>query len=405
MENEQKMENELLLQAKSMQKELINMRRRIHGYAEIGFSLDKTKAFVKEKLEEYGYTPIDCGKAGVMADIGMDKDKKAFLLRADMDALPIKEETGLSFAAKNENMHACGHDMHTAMLLGAARLLKQREEQLKQPIRLTFQPAEETLQGARDMLESGLLHRPQVNGGMMMHVLVATPLPSGTVVVSSQGVTAPAADYFTIITQGKGCHGSMPHEGVDALNALTHIYIALQAISTREISISEPVVLTVGRLQAGCAANVLPDKAILQGTMRTYDEKTRVRLKKRIMETARAVGSAFRAKTNVTFDSGCPTLQNDGKISERAYKAAVALFGENQVFTSEQLQKGKRVSGGGSEDFAYVSHKIPTVMVALAAGGAKEGFSNPLHHPKTNFDESVLYRGSALYAAVALSLK
>ena len=403
------MENTLLYQAKSIQKELINIRRRIHGYAETGFSLDKTKAFVKEKLQEYGYAPVDCGKAGVIADIGcvgkQEKANKPFLLRADMDALPIKEETGLAFSAKNGNMHACGHDMHTAMLLGAARLLKVYETQLKQPVRLTFQPAEETLQGARDMLESGLLHRPSVKGGMMLHVLTATPLPSGVFVVSSQGVTAPAADYFTITTQGKGCHGSMPQDGVDALNALTHIYIALQSISARELSISQPAILTVGRLQAGAAANVLPDKAILQGTMRTYDEKTRARLKKRVAEISRAVSSAFRAKTIVTFDSGCPTLQNDKRISQRAYTAAKAVFGENQVFTSEQLNKGNRVSGGGSEDFAYVSHKIPTVMVALSAGSVKDGYVYPLHHPKADFDESVLYKGSAMYAAVALALK
>ncbi len=403
------MEKELFNAAKAMQKELVNIRRRIHGYAEIGFSLDKTKAFVKEKLQEYGYTPIDCGKAGVIADIGcipqQEKAKNLFLLRADMDAVPIQEETGLGFSAKNGNMHACGHDLHTAMLLGAACLLKKYEKHLKQPIRFTFQPAEETLQGARDMLESGLLHRPSVNGGMMLHVLTSTPLPSGTIVVSSQGVTAPAADYFTITTQGKGCHGSMPHEGVDALNALTHIYIALQSISARELSISQPAILTVGRLQAGAAANVLPDKAILQGTMRTYDEKTRARLKKRIVEISRAVSNAFRAKTTVIFDGGCPTLQNNGKISERAYLAAKALFGENEVFMSEQLQKGNRVSGGGSEDFAYVSHKIPTVMVALSAGCAKDGYVYPLHHPKADFDEGVLYRGSALYAAVALALK
>ena len=340
-----------------------------------------------------------------MVDIGGGEKKGAFLLRADMDALPMPEETGVSYAAKNGNMHACGHDMHTAMLLGAATLLKMREKQLKERVRLMFQPAEELLQGARDMIEGGVLHRPPVKGAMMMHVLTGTPLPSGAIVVSSKGVTAPAADYFTITAQGKGCHGSMPHEGVDALNALAHIYIALQEIPARELSISQPAVLTVGRMQAGVAANVLPDSGLLKGTVRTYDERTRLRLKKRIVEIARAVASAFRAKANVTFDSGCPTLQNNEKISARAYRAARAIFPENQVFTSAQLNSGKQVSGGGSEDFAYISHKIPSVMVALSAGGEKEGCAYPLHHPKTNFDESVLYIGSATYAAVALALK
>ena len=416
----QKTRNTIFNEAKALQKELIEIRRRIHGYAEIGFDLPQTKAFVKEKLTQIGCQPIDCGKAGIIADIGRSEDKKAFLLRADMDALPIKEETGLFFAAKNGNMHACGHDMHTAMLLGAAKIIKEHEGELKQRVRLMFQPAEEKLQGARDMIESGVLHRPPVKGAMMLHVLTGTPLPSGTVVVSSKGVTAPAADYFTVTVQGKGCHGSMPQEGIDALNALAHIYIALQEIPARELSISQPAVLTVGQLQAGAAANVLPDSAVMQGTLRTYDERTRSRLKKRIVEIARAVAIAFRAKANVTFDSGCPTLKNDEKISRLAYTAIRAILqksdGESSnesgdeagdvthnitVFTSEQLNDGKRVSGGGSEDFAYVSHKVPSVMVALAAGGEKEGCGYPLHHPKTRFDENVLYIGSAIYAAMA----
>ncbi len=399
------LDDTLLPDAQKLQKDLVEMRRKLHAYAETGFQLDKTTAYVKKQLERMGCRVRDCGKAGVIADIGRQTAKKSFLLRADMDALPIQEETNLPFAAKNGNMHACGHDMHTAMLLGAAKLLKERESALQNRVRLMFQPAEELLQGARDMIENGVLHRPNVQRGMMLHVLTGTALPSGIVVVSSGGVSAPAADYFTITVQGKGCHGSMPQDGVDALNVAAHIYIALQEITAREVSLMQPAIITIGSLQAGEAANVIPDTARMQGTMRTFDEDVRARLKKRIANITRLVASAFRAKAQITFDSGCPTLKNDEKMSDAVYQILSQTLGEEQVFTSAQLNNGKSASGGGSEDFAYISHKIPSVMVALSAGSAKEGYSYPLHHPKADFDERVLCVGSAVYAAVALELE
>lgn len=398
------MDKKLLEDAKELQQDLVAFRRTLHGYAETGFDLMKTSTFVKEKLMEFGYNPKDCGDCGVVADVGLTQNKSAVLLRADMDALPITEETGLPFSAQNGNMHACGHDMHTAMLLGAAKLLKEREKHIKTRVRLLFQPAEELLQGARQMLEKGVLHRPAVQSAMMLHVLTGVGLPSGVIVVSSGGVSAPAADYFTIQVQGKGCHGSMPHDGVDALSAAAHIYIALQEITAREISLAKPAVLTIGKMDGGRAPNVLPDSALLQGTMRTYDEQTRARLKKRISEIARAVAGGMRAKATVTFDSGCPTLKNDESVSQTAHAALSALFGKEKVFTSEQLNGGNRASGGGSEDFSYISHKVPSVMIALSAGGEREGFTYPLHHPKADFDENVLYIGSAVYVAAAFAM-
>lgn len=392
----------LLSEAQALQKHLVKLRREIHGYAETGFELTKTASFVKKQLESYGFQTKNVGKCGVVADLGKKSAKSTFLLRADMDALPIKEETGLSFAAKNGNMHACGHDMHTVMLLGAAKLLKAREHDLKQRVRLMFQPAEELLQGARDMIENGVLHHPNVDGAMMLHVLTGTELPSGTIVVSSEGVSAPAADYFTITVQGKGCHGSMPQEGVDALSAAAHIYIALQEITAREVALSQPAILTIGCLQAGAAANVIPDTARMQGTMRTYDEKTRARLKERIVSISKAVASGMRAKVTVTFDSGCPTLKNHESISKQAQSALADVFGAGKVLVSQALNGGNRASGGGSEDFAYVSHKVPSVMIALSAGSVKEGYAYPLHHPKADFDENILYIGSVIYAAMGL---
>lgn len=376
----------------TLRESLKSWRRYLHIHAETGFDLPKTTAFVKKVLRDEGVSFTDCGKSGIVAVIG--RGERAFLLRADMDALPIREQSGEPFAAANGAMHACGHDMHTTMLLGAARLLKQHEAALGGTVKLMFQPAEEILEGARDMVGNGALQNPTVTAGMMLHVLAGIPLPVGTVILPAAGVGAPCADFFTVTVTGKGCHGSSPQNGIDPLSAAAHIVLAWQEISSREIAAEEETALTVGAFLAGNAANVIPDQAVLKGTLRAFSEEVRDYLKTRLTDIAQTVGTAFRTQVTVKFDSGCPTLQNDAALIDVAEKAARELFGDEVKNAADFKGKAGR---GGSEDFAYISHKIPTVMVGLSAG--KGEF--PLHHPQVTFDESILVRGSALLAAVA----
>lgn len=393
---------ELLKEAQALQKEIVAWRRYLHAHAETGFDLSQTAAFVEGKLREFGYTPERYGKSGLVATMSA-MNGKSFLLRADMDALPIEERSGEPFACKTGNMHACGHDMHTAMLLGAAKLLKNHEADMQGNVKLLFQPAEELLEGAKNAVEKGVLQNPQVEGAMMMHVMTDVDLPAGTAVVASKGVSAPAADYFRIEIQGKSCHGSAPWNGVDALTAAAHTVIALQELAAREIPISDPAVLTVGSLQAGKAGNVIADSAVLQGTLRAFDENLRLQIKKRLKEISQKIAGAFRAKAKVTFQGGCPTLVNDGELSGFAEKVARSLLGERAVFTSAELSGGGTArKSGGSEDFAYISHEVPSAMIALAAGQTGKGYAYPLHHAKVRFDESVLCVGAALYAGIAL---
>ena len=392
---------QILNQAKKLQPTLAKYRQYLHENAEVGFALSKTATFVEKNLQEMGYTPIRIAKNCLLATIGKPSAKGAFLLRADMDALPIKEKSGEAFACKTGNMHACGHDMHTAMLLGAAKLLKDNERELKGQVKLLFQPAEEILQGAKTAVDAGVLEN--VQGAVMIHVMVNTPLKSGTLVVSSGGVTAPAADYFTVEITGKSCHGSAPWNGVDALNTSAHFLVALQALSAREISLSTPATLTVGTLQAGTAGNAIADRAVMQGTLRAFDESVREQIKKRIKEIAQSIAKAFKAKAKVSFGGGCPTLVNDSKLSAFVEKNARELLGEKGVYTSAQLAGGETARrNGGSEDFAYISHKTPSVMLALSAGAIEEGYAYPLHHPKVRFNENVLCIGSAVLAHTAL---
>ena len=393
-------EKDILQEAKNLQEELTAHRRYLHEHAETGFDLPKTTAYIQAQLKEMGYIPQKCGKAGIVVTVGKKKGK-VFLLRADMDGLPIREKTDKKFACKYGNMHACGHDLHAAMLLGAARILKARERDLNGQIKLLFQPAEEILEGAKDVVASGVLQNPKVDGAMMIHVLTGLPLPTGTLIVSSAGVSAPAADYFTVRVQGKSCHGSAPWNGVDALSAGAHILLALQEISAREISAAYPAVLTVGSFKTQEAGNVISDFAELNGTLRSFDEDVRAQIKTRLEEIAKSVAKAFRAKAKISYGGGCPSLWNNEKLSALAESSLKTLFGEKKVFTSAALGGDTRAKSGGSEDFAYISRETPSVMLALAAGEPKKGYVYPLHHAQTDFDESVLPVGAAAYAYIA----
>lgn len=382
----------LLDQSKADEAQILRDRRWLHAHPGTGFNIQPTVDYVRAQLEVLGCTVHPCGKAGLYTDIG--RDGRRFLLRADMDGLPIREESGLDFAAKNGCAHACGHDFHTAMLLEAARLLKAREDELPGTVRLMFQPAEEIFEGSQDMIDHGVLR--QVDAAMMIHVMAGVPLPAGQAIVSPAGVSAPAADYFEIRVQGVGCHGSMPSNGVDSLTAAAHILIALQEIQARELSIADRAVLTVGQFHGGTASNAIADSAVLGGTLRTFDEAVRARIKTRLTEISQGVAAAFRAKAQVVFGSGCPTLVNDAGLSQAVGGYLEELLGPAPKLGALQGQSG------GSEDFAYVSHQVPSIMVALAAGEPDKGYSYPQHHPQVRFDESVLPVGSAVYAWSAI---
>ncbi len=399
------MPQKMLKEAEQIHDIILRERRTLHQIAETGFELTQTVAFVKNELTEMGLQPTDCGRAGIVALVGGKKPGKTFLLRADMDALPIKEQSGLSFAAQNGNMHACGHDMHTAMLLGAARLLKAHEDEIEGTVKLMFQPAEEIFEGSSDMLKAGLLDEPKVDAALMIHVMAGMPFSPGTVIVSAPGVSAPAADYFEITVRGKGCHGSMPNTGVDPLTAAAHILIALQEIQARELAMGDRAVLTVGTLHAGTAANAIPDEAVLGGSIRTFDEETRAFIKQRLTEIAEGTAAVFRATATVSFGSGCPTLKNDRELTVSAERYMTELLGNEKALSAAKLNEaggGQGSKTAGSEDFAYISQAVPSVMLALAAGQPEKGYCYPQHHPMVKFDESVLACGSAVYAYAAL---
>ncbi len=368
---------ELLREAEAMKETVVAHRRQLHACPEVGFALEKTTDYVQKTLISLGFQPKTVGKCGIVAEIG--EGKECVLLRADMDALDMQEG----------KMHACGHDMHTAMLLGCAALLKKHEKNLKNRVRLMFQPAEETLSGAADMIAHGVTSG--ATRAFMLHVMTAVDLPTGTIVLPPAGVTAPAADFFKITIKGRGVHGAMASLGTDPIMAAAHILLSLDTIRTRELPLSESAALTVGAFQAGTAANVIPEEAVLLGTVRCFDDDLEKRLRTRITEMAEGTAKVFHAAARTEFFGSCPTLKNDAALRE---KLAASL----PVLTPEALGKNS-----GSEDFSHITHAIPSVMLALAAGRVGEGYTYPLHHPKVRFDEAALPVGAALYAYLGLS--
>ncbi|MGL6199737.1 MAG: M20 metallopeptidase family protein [Lachnospiraceae bacterium] len=388
----------LFNEAKELKETIVGHRRYLHQHAETGLDIPMTRGYVMEMLTEMGYQPREVG-GGVVVVAGGKKPGKVFMIRGDMDALPIVEESDLPFKSETGNMHACGHDCHTSMMLGAAQLLKAHEDEIQGQVKLMFQPAEEVLLGARSMIDAGLMENPKVDAAMMIHVTTGMPFETGKVMVQQPGVGSSAADWFEIHIQGKGCHGAMPNTGVDPLNAAAHIFTALQEIHARGIPTGSSLALTVGQLHGGMTSNVVPDTAYMTGTIRTVDEEVRSFAKARMVEISEGIAKTFRATAEVKFTTECPCVVSDEDTFRQISEYGAALVGAEAMFDTKGM---KGLFMAGSEDFALVAERVPSTFIALSAGSPEEGYQYPLHHPKARFNEEALPIGATLYAGCAM---
>lgn len=386
--------------AKELKEEMISHRRQLHTNAEIGFELPNTVKYVMSQLREMGYNPQEIGKSGIVAILKGEEEGKTILLRADMDALPMKEETDLDFKSITGNMHACGHDMHTAMLLGAAKILKQKQSELKGTVKFCFQPAEEILQGAPAMIESGLLKNPHVDVAFMIHVLAGMKhVKTGKLLFLEPGESLASNDRFDIKIKGVGCHGGMPHAGIDPIIPATAIHTAIHTINSREFPSGTHFVATTGQINAGTAANIIPNEVCLSGTIRTFNTQVREKGKMRIKEIAEHIAKAYRCSANIEYSSKCPPFNIDAVLNSDVYRYALDEIGEQNIAAGSAYGLPKVP---GSEDFAFVSVRVPTTVVILSADVPDKTLIRPQHHPEVRFSESVLARGAALYSTVAL---
>lgn len=380
------MGNNFRQEAELLQDQLVAWRRKLHQEPEVGMTLPKTMEFIRQELEkmEVSYEYFE-ERACIIATIG--EGNRCFLLRSDVDGLPIREETEVPFRATNGNMHGCGHDLHGAMLLGAAKLLKNCKEPLDGCVKLLFQAGEETFEGARAALETGALE--DVQAAFAMHVIAMMSV--GIILTGKEPMAS--VDGFKITLTGKGGHGSMPEAAVDPINAAVQVYLALQSLVAREVSGTEEAVLTVGQFQAGDAANVIPEQAVLQGTLRTFKPEVRQRLWLRIEEMSAAVANAYRCGCKIEHISACAGVVTDDGVTA-AVKEAVA-----REMPEARLIEGAH--GMGSEDFAQIAQRIPAAYFMMGAGPKDEKKRYGQHNPKIEFNEDVLPLGAAIYAQAA----
>jgi amidohydrolase len=392
----------LLADARRNLPDVIAIRRRIHRQPEVGINLPITQAVIVEELTRLSLTPT-LGRAlsSVTALIDGGKPGPTILLRADMDALPLTEDTGLDFASEIPGaMHACGHDTHVAMLLGAARLLIDRRAELPGRVLLMFQPGEEGYGGAKDMLDEGLLDVPTggahgpVDGAFAIHI--GARYPTGAIRLRA-GAQMASSDVLRITVEGKGGHASAPHLAVDPITVAAEILLALQVSVTRGIDPFDPAVVTIAKVTAGTTNNIIPETAELLGTIRTVSEETRAVIKERIARLVEGISSAHGATAKLDIEAGYPVTANDDGFAAFVLDVARDLVGAEAV---EPLKAPIM----GAEDFSYVLQKIPGAMAFL--GSVPEG-TDPETVPQNHsnlvvFDEEAMPVGVALYAAVAL---
>lgn len=389
--------NNIAKECKDIENKLISLRRELHKYPEIGGNLPKTKEIVCRVLDEIGIPyKLNLCDDGIIAEIKGKNEGKTIAFRADMDALHINEATNLPFKSEIEGqMHGCGHDTHTAMLLLAAEVLNAHKDELNGTVRLLFQTGEETGTGAKNMLSEGALDGVDAICAIHVGNLAGDSLPAGSVVVLPGPVSA-GKDKFTITVHGKGTHTAFPEKGIDPILIAARIVNACEEMSARELPVGTAAVLSFGSFNAGIDHNTIPDIAVLKGSIRVQDVETRNFMGERLKCIAENIAKAFRAECTVDLKRGSSTVMNDAELSSVVAKSVTDALGEDIVYTSIPSALM------GSDDFANYAERIPGVYFFLCTNNKDKNIVQANHNPEFDVDEDVLWEGVAAYCATAL---
>ncbi len=377
--------NEFLERARELESEMLADRHHIHENAEAGEHLPNTTAYVMQRLKEIGLEPKEICDSGVVALIEGAKPGKTIMIRADMDALPMPENNDLSFHTKTEAAHNCGHDMHTSMLLCAAKMLLEKKDELKGNVKLMFQPSEELFTGSKKMIDAGLLDNPKVDAAFAMHVMLDHPKPALNYCC---GFMSSSCDGFKITIHGRGSHGAMPELGVDPINIGTHIYCAFQNLIARETPSKERAILTFGQFSAGSTPNIVPNEAELMGTLRTYNKDLREKLVARMHEICENIGRAFGAQVDYEVLSDVPSCYSNPELTTELAGYAAEVEDGFILDSAYQITP--------SDDIAFVSEKVPTAYFMLEA--QVPGCTVQHHNPGVLFNEDCMVYGAATHA-------
>src|SRR6058998_2529837 len=385
---------DFLKEAKAIEPEIIKTRREIHAHPELAYHEEATANLVADRLKALGIeVRTKVGGTGVLGTLKGKGKGKVVALRADMDALPLDEMAEVDFKSKVKGvMHACGHDTHVAMLLGAAKLLANHKDELQGTVKFLFQPAEEQggRGGAKPMIEDGVMKDPKVDYVFGLHI--DGDLNSGVFGLRGGAIMA-APDTFVVRIIGKGGHGSAPHQTIDPVYIAAQVITALQGVSGRMIDPVQPFVVTIGSVHSGTKENIIPDEAILQGTIRTLDEATRKRAKAKVEKVAQGVSKAFGAKATVEFEKDAyPVTVNDEKITEQAKKKLRQIHGTRTILKEPIL---------GGEDFSRFLNEAPGTFYFLGTRNPSKGCIYQNHSSKFKVDENVLKYGTASLALLA----
>ena len=375
--------------------DLVTMRRHLHSHPELSFEEHDTTAYIAAQLKTNGYDLRSITETGGFIDIqGKNPDKKVIALRGDIDALPIFEKNEVEYKSKNEGkMHACGHDVHTTCLLGAVRILHELRDQFEGTIRCIFQPGEERLPGgASIMIKNGVLKNPDVSSIIGQHVM---PLIDAGKVGFRSGLYMASADEIYIKVIGKGGHGAHPHQNIDPVMIAAQIITQLQTIPSRRAKPSIPTVLSIGKVIANGATNVIPDEVHMEGTFRTYDEEWRATAHQLIEKMCRDIAEAHGATCEAEVRKGYPFLMNNEPLTNNAKAWAEEYLGAENVQDLELWPAG--------EDFAYFSQEIPACFYRLGTRNEAEGKTSMVHTPTFDIDEKALKVCSGLMAFLALN--
>ena len=375
-------------------KSLVAWRRHLHGRPELGFEEHETAAFVAARLRALGLSvTTGVARTGVVAVLpAAQAGRKAVLLRADMDALPIQEVEGREYGSQIPGrMHACGHDGHMTMLLGAATLLVEEREKLDRDVVFCFQPGEEGFGGAQAMIKAGVLRDHGVGEAYGLHLW--SPYPVGTIQVRPGPMMA-AQDEFEATVRGRGGHGAAPHTTIDPIVAAAQAVVALQAVVARHVDPLHAAVVTVGSLHAGTAANIIPDAAVMRGTLRSFDDGVRKTLREGSRRVLEQISAAHGCRCDFTLHEGYPAVVNDAAAAERVRRHAAEVVGETRVIEPPPV--------AAAEDFAYFLQKVPGAFAFIGAGNAERGITAPHHAAAFDIDETALPIGAELLARIAL---